>query len=360
MKKEGFYYVFVEYITNKYKVNELYIYNVLLICYYIYMEEIMSKISMMFNIISLLQTNYILSARQLSNILETTPRNIKAYIESLRNSGVPIRGLSGNTGGYFLCEKFELKNPRLNEMEYSALMLAEDVLTKENGFIYENEIKKGFAKIKAAQGEIMGDSDLIKQYEYVYTKGNMDISKELKKNLSIIRKAILNKKKIFFTHYNPVKDKPTKRTVSPYNLIYRDSSWYIIGLCHLRAMVRMFKLVRLTNLQVLEEKYYIPPDYSIKKFMNNTLNLNPGEEYIVEIKFFHPASVWVSEKLWLPTQKILQLKDRSIIFKAKVNGLTDIKNWILGFGKNAKVLKPPVLVREITGELKKMCSNYDI
>lgn len=56
---------------------------------------------MMFNIVSLLQTNYIISAREMAEILETSPRNIKAYIESLRMAGVPIEGLSGRNGGYF-------------------------------------------------------------------------------------------------------------------------------------------------------------------------------------------------------------------------------------------------------------------
>ena len=51
-----------------------------------------------------------------------------------------------------------------------------------------------------------------------------------------------------------------------------------------------------------------------------------GKECIVEIQFFHPASVWVSEKLWLPSQKIVKLKDDSIIFTARVDGLKKLRN----------------------------------
>ena len=79
----------------------------------------MSKISLMFKIVCLLQTNYILSATELADILETSPRNIKAYIESLRLAGVPIEGFSGRRGGYFLSEVYEFKPPKLDN-EYNA------------------------------------------------------------------------------------------------------------------------------------------------------------------------------------------------------------------------------------------------
>ena len=114
----------------------------------------MSKIAMMFKIVSLLQTRFMISAGELAQMLETSPRNIKAYIESLRMADVPIEGMSGKNGGYFLDRVYNLPPSKLDEAEYSALLLAEEFLNKDNGFNCENEIKSAFAKIKAAQGEI--------------------------------------------------------------------------------------------------------------------------------------------------------------------------------------------------------------
>lgn len=111
---------------------------------------------------------------------------------------------------------------------------------------------------------------------------------------------------------------------------------------------------------MLNESYHVPLNFSITTYMRNTLDLiNPGKEYDVEIRFYHPASVWVSEKLWLPTQKIIWLEDYSIIFKAKVNGLTDIKKWVLGYGRLAKVLKPKKLVDKLEKEIGAMVSAYE-
>ena len=71
---------------------------------------------MMFQIVSLLQTNYIITRNELAEILETSPRNIKAYIEALRMARVPIEGMTGRGGGYFLSEKYEFKPPKWIEI----------------------------------------------------------------------------------------------------------------------------------------------------------------------------------------------------------------------------------------------------
>jgi len=318
----------------------------------------LSKVSMMFNIVSLLQTNYIISAREMAEILETSPRNIKAYIESLRMAGVPIEGLSGRNGGDFLNKLYYFSPPRLNEIEYSALLLAEEFLTKANGFIYEHEIKTAFSKIKAAQGEIMGSSALIDKDNIADSRGKADISPKTKKFLYEIQQAIFYRKQIRIVYNNPIKKQKTIRKLDPYNLIFRESSWYIIGHCHLRNQIRMFKLVRIESLEILNENYHIPHNFHIQSYLRDTFTLIKGKQYTVEIQFFHPASVWVAEKLWLPSQKIIKLKDDSIIFKAKVDGLKEIKKWVLGFGRLAKVRKPVELINQVIEELEQTRNIY--
>ena len=319
----------------------------------------MSKISMMFKIVSLLQTRYIISTRELADILETSPRNIKAYIESLRIAGVPIEGLSGKNGGFFLSQVYGFAPPKLDEVEYSALLLAEEFLNNTNGFIYENEIKTAFSKIKAAQGEIMGNSDFIDKCNFTDSRGKMDITQKARDFLYIIQKAIFERKSIRIVYNNPIREQKTTRKLDPYNLISRESSWYVIGHCHLRNQVRMFKLMRIESINVLDDKYFLPLGYSAQSYLRDTFTLIKGKEQTVEIQFFHPASVWVSEKLWLPSQKIIDLKNDSIIFKARVDGLEDIKKWVLGFGRLAKVLKPQVLVDEIKQEVSEVGQLYE-
>ena len=318
----------------------------------------MSKASMMFKIVQLLQTHYMLSSSALADILETTPRNIKAYIEALRAEGVPIEGLSGKSGGDYLEEGYQFKPQKLDEAEYSALLLAEDFLTKENGFLYEHEIRTAFAKIKAAQQDGVSQFEPTKGEKSIFCQGNVDILREIKDKLSIIRKAILDRNTLEILYGNLVKRETTSRPVDPYNLIFRDDSWYMIGYCHLRQGIRTFKLTRILEITQQDSTYEIPSNFSIRHYMRDTFNIMKGRECNVEIEFTHPASAWVSEKLWLPSQRIMELDENTILFQARVNGLTEIKKWVLGFGGLAKVLKPAELMEEVAQEAQKIHQRY--
>lgn len=52
----------------------------------------------------------------------------------------------------------------------------------------------------------------------------------------------------------------TARTVEPYQLVLKGSHWYLQGYCHIRSDYRLFRLSRMSNLQ-MQEEIFIPRDY---------------------------------------------------------------------------------------------------
>jgi predicted DNA-binding transcriptional regulator YafY len=316
----------------------------------------MSKLACMFKIVTLLQTNGMISSSRLAEILDTNVRNIKAYIESIRMAGVQIEGISGPAGGYYISEDFAFYPPCLDDNEFSALLFAEKILTKESGYLYENEFKTAVSKIKAALNK--KDNNMGDYPDYFFSRANKDLTDDVKDKIPLINDAIAQGKTIEITYCSPMKENVSTREVDPYGMVYRHASWYLVGFCHLRQKVITFKILRMISLSLTDREFRFPYDFSINKYMENTLDMITGKEYEVEIQFFHPASVWVSEKLWLRNQKIQHMNDGSIIFEAKVRGLVDIKKWVLGFGRLAKVIGPKELIDEIIGECDAMKGNY--
>ena len=94
----------------------------------------------------------------------------------------------------------------------------------------------------------------------------------------------------------------------------------------------------------------------IQSYLHDTFTLIKGSS--IRSRYSCTGSVWVAEKLWLPTQKIIKLKDDSIIFKARVDGLKEIKRWVLGFGRLAKVRKPAELITRIKEEIEGIKQIY--
>ena len=52
----------------------------------------------------------------------------------------------------------------------------------------------------------------------------------------------------------------TARTVEPYQLVLKSSLWYLQGYCYRRNDFRLFRLSRMSNLQI-QKKTFIPRDY---------------------------------------------------------------------------------------------------
>lgn len=318
----------------------------------------MSKLSHCLKIIMLLQTHQMINSKKIAEILNITPRNVKAYIEYLREAGVPVEGMTGRRGGYFLADAYYLEPPDLDDAEYSALLLAEKLLTQNTGFPLQKELITAMAKIKSVVGDVVSDKLPIPSDEFIFTLGKTDKKDGVNKTLAIICEAVKQRKYLNILYYTASKDERKMRKVAPYAVVYREDSWYLIGYCLLRRKIRTFKLVRMEHVTISDSDFVYPIDFSIRDYMSNIFSIIQGDKYNVEIRFFHPASIWVKEKTWLPTQQIEDLEDGSILFKATVKGLIDTKRWVMSFGKLAVVHRPRELAGIIQNELRELNDIY--
>lgn len=317
----------------------------------------MSKFSRMMSILIHLQTRSLIKAQELSDILETDLKTVYRDIESLRTAHIPIESKSGRYGGYFLPRDFYFKTPKLTADEVAALFLAGEILTKKNGFIFEKDFRsllskmaKGLSKkeIEASSGKIASIS-----YEIEALK-----TKIMETNFYIIEKAILDKKSLEVKYYTFSRNEIRQRVLDPYHLIYKSGAWYLIAYCHWRKDIKIFRVDRMDNVKPLNRKFKVREDFSLNEYLKNSWQITRGEEIEVKIRFFSPASKFVQEMEWLPTQKIQQEDNENIIFCAKVSGLLEIKQWVLGFGKYAEVIEPKTLRNEIIAEVQETLSCY--
>lgn len=72
----------------------------------------------------------------------------------------------------------------------------------------------------------------------------------------------------------------------------------------------------------------------------------------MELKIDFPMSIKVSERIWVEDQEITFNEDNSIIFKAKMTGLDDLVNWVLGLGSSVEVIKPEELKQRVKDETR--------
>ena len=69
-----------------------------------------------------------------------------------------------------------------------------------------------------------------------------------------IKSAILSKKIISFAYFSS-NEKETIRRVKPVRLLFKSQDWYLYAFCLLRNDFRCFKLSRMKNIEVHDEKF---------------------------------------------------------------------------------------------------------
>ena len=149
-----------------------------------------------------------------------------------------------------------------------------------------------------------------------------------------------------------------RRKVDPYKVMFFDSTFYLIGHCHLRNEVRMFVLDRIKMMNVTDETFEVPSDFDLESYMQSPFKVIHDKPVKVKIRFDKKAAGYIKEKIWHHNQTIELQKDGSIIFSAEVAGTDEVKHWVLSWGKNAEVINPGFLRQEIATELQNRLKRY--
>jgi len=78
----------------------------------------------------------------------------------------------------------------------------------------------------------------------------------------------------------------------------------------------------------------------------------------VQLKFSPYQSRWIRERQWHQTQKLTELEDGGLILEMDVQGLVEIKMWVMQYGAEVEVVEPGKLKEEIKQEIQKMQHLY--
>jgi len=146
----------------------------------------------------------------------------------------------------------------------------------------------------------------------------------------------------------------------PYQLMFCQHSWYVIGRSSLHREIRNFNLARIESLKLSNERFSVPKSFDMEQRLGNAWNMipEPGRDSHVVIKFGSLVARNVAEVNWHKTQRTRLLPDGSLVYQATVSGLNEIAWWILGYGDQAEVLRPAKLRRLIAQRVRNMAAMY--
>lgn len=294
------------------------------------------KIDRLIGILSVLLQEDKITAPELAERFEVSRRTINRDIEDLCKAGIPIQTVQGTGGGISIMDGYRMDRTILTSKDMQMILAGLRSLDSISGSSYYVQLME---KLQAGSSEFIGGRDSIL----------IDLSSWYRESLTpkieIIQDAIGNKHLIRFLYYAPSGE--SERTVEPYYLVFRWSSWYLWGWCHGRKDFRLFKLNRMDGVRKTEEVFQgreaAMPDLSNEKVFPDEIKAKV---------LFEPDQKWrlIEE---FGSECFIVNDDGRLLFTADYTDMDHLITWLMTFGDKAEVLEP----REARTRMAQMVRN---
>ena len=214
------------------------------------------KVDRLISIIMILLDKERVGAQELADIFEVSPRTIYRDIDAINMAGIPVRGASGVGGGFEIMQNYKVDKKVFSTTDLSAILMG---LSSLSNMMRGSELINALAKVKS-----FIPADQAKDIELKANQIYIDLSPwmgsiNIQPYLEIIKTARQESKLVSFDYADRYGNK-TARTAEPYQLVLKSSHWYLQGYCHKRNAFRLFRLSRISNLQMNEETF-TPREY---------------------------------------------------------------------------------------------------
>ncbi|MCZ8534326.1 helix-turn-helix transcriptional regulator [Psychrobacillus psychrodurans] len=293
----------------------------------------MIKIERLLSILVALLNKEVVSADELAKKLEVSKRTIYRDIESLGLSGLPVITIHGRNGGVGLMPSYKMDKYLFSDEEklkiIESLRMQHNILQEDNQVLIE--------KLE----NLKGDESFSNLSFYSPTIHRTEIEQETKEKLATLRGAISQKKKLEIK-YISLNGDITSRVISPSNIVLTNGSWYLEAYCEKRKDRRMFKLTRIREHLLIDEK---PIQIEGKE---NDLTTSYEQAELI----FHRNQLGKLYDFFLEEE--IEIQNNYIKVNFKYDSNRNLTPFLLMFGSTVDVINPQTLKQEYYNELNKI------
>ena len=191
------------------------------------------------------------TAEELAERFEVSTRTVYRDIDSLSMAGIPVYANRGKGGGIRLMEHFVLDRRLLSKEEQGRILAALASL-RETGASQDIRILEKletFFKAEPLDWVAIDFSDWSGRRGELYGQ---------------IKEAILGRHVMAFDYYGQHGDM-MRREVEPIQLLFKEYTWYVRAYCRIRGAMRLFKVLRMKRVEVLEESFELGPRHRVEE-----------------------------------------------------------------------------------------------
>src|ERR1051326_2105422 len=295
-------------------------------------------------VLELLQSRSRMSGAELAERLDVDPRTVRRYVSTLQDLGVPVESEAGRYGGDRLRPGYKLPPMMFNEEEALALVLGLPASRRVGILDNAPGIEGALAKIDRVLPDRLRGRVQAVQGALAFTPLPGFGAASNPNALLTISEAAQENRGIWI-RYRAGED-VTERAVDPYGVVHHRGRWYVVGWCHLREDVRMFRLDRVLALEPRDESFAKPLEFNCVDFVLEswaTMQWGWPIEVLLELPMEHAR-----RRIAQDMGTLEQARD-GVLFRTQGDALDYIARY--------RVLRPPEL-REAVRQLGRQLSRY--
>lgn len=289
-----------------------------------------------------------LTVSQLAKRFGVSRRTIFRDMNSLQEINVPVTW--DRYSGYGLMPGYKIPPLMFTSKELATIMVGLSFVKSQVDRTLVEDAQGVEVKIKnVLPRELKDFMTSLEETTVVDPYLNFGAEKKYGGNWYLISSAVSQKKRISFT-YKSVDGKVTDRKIDPYILVFYKDHWNLIGFSHRRGDFRNFILDRISEIEILDEKYTPKKNIEVEGLIfrsdDKSQKVVLEVEKIILERFERnlPAKIFKKEK-------INSKKIKAAFF---FDNLPFINEWLLQFADKVKILEPFELAEERKRLLEKM------
>lgn len=239
----------------------------------------MGKVNNALRMLAILRSRGKVTRAEIAEELEVDIRQVTRYKEDLEYAGVHIDNIKGKYGGYELKNKDYLLNLELTKEEERALNETSNFYKAQNSFLVK-DIESIIDKINIIKHTVSDEENEAYLLKTKKIRGNVvnERDKWLKVN-----DAVINKRKLSI-YYEDARGDKCSRIIHPLGIYTCEGANYCIAYCEKREAIRNFKMLRVSKLQLLDERFQYD-NFNLKEYLKNTIGVTADKEYDLVLKF---------------------------------------------------------------------------
>ena len=183
--------------------------------------------------------------------------------------------------------------------------------------------------------------------------------------LQTIIDAMKENREIHITYYNPWKDEEFDLILQPLCVRLFRQRWYVIALNHYLWLCkdgpRIYSLERIRALQVRDETFNMPKDWSAEEYFEGCYGVIRDHDYdkeLVKLKVTAGQANYIRGLRLHESQKEVERNDEYSIFTLFIRPAFDFIQELFWQGEDVEVLEPQWLREEIAGKINRMWNKY--